>query len=431
MSTLLNKVLDCFRRYITNLDGLILFGILITLFFMPIHEKLKATGFWLTLAFWLAHLVRNRHEQKIWIPPLAWTMLLFVGVAFLSAAFSDYPNRATRGALDALRNTLFFLVLVNTLPSHEKIKYLLLALMGGIFIGDLAAIHKYFSTGPEIEMLSLGEKNSTAQVLAMFLALLLGLLFSLKRECLFRTILAVMTGLTGFVLLLTYARGIWLAVFAMMIVFGLVRLDWKVPVAITLLVGAVWIGMAFSERLTHKVATLKSPFTEANMVGRYEIWKQSLEIIKDRPLLGIGLKTYGLPQVTQKYHLVSASHAHNLFIHVAAELGLAGLVALTLWLIFYLHAVIRMRSSLNSEFNQGLWLSGLGCFVVLMVGGITHPMLGSESSLMLMTVLGLMFAGFRVDKKESAWILKHLYKIPSYARTNLHREWHSIGDRPR
>ena len=147
--------------------------------------------------------------------------------------------------------------------------------------------------------------------------------------------------------------------------------------------------------------------------------------------LGIGLKTYGLPQVTQKYHLVSASHAHNMFLHVAAELGLAGLVALTLWLIFYLHAMIRMRSSLNSEFNQDLWLSGLGCFVVLMVGGVTHPMLGSESSLMLMTVLGLMFAGFRIDKKESAWILKDLYKISSSARTNLHREWHSIGDRPR
>ena len=137
------------------------------------------------------------------------------------------------------------------------------------------------------------------------------------------------------------------------------------------------------------------------MVGRYEIWRQSLEIVKDQPFLGIGLKTYGLPQVTQKYHLASSSHAHNIFLNVAAELGVAGLTALTALLIFYLHSIITMRANLNSEFTHGLWLSGLGCFVILMVGGITHPMLGSESSLMLMTALGLTFAGLRTENGVS------------------------------
>ena len=404
-------------RNLADLDSLIFLGILITLFFMPLHEKLKAAGFWITLAFWLTKLFRERHEQKLWIPPFALAMLLFVGVAFLSAVFSDYHNRATRGALDAFRNTLFFLILANTINSHEKIKLIIYVLMGSFIIGSFTALHQYFSVGPEIEMLSLGEKNSTAQVLSMFLALIFGLLFSLRKEYLFRTVLLSVAILAGFVLVLTYARGMWLAVLAMLIIFGLIRLDWKVPVAITLLMGTVWIGMSFSERLTQKVATLKSPLPDADMIGRYEIWRESLEMIKDRPLLGIGLKTYGLPQVTHKYHLVSSSHAHNMFLNVAAELGLAGLVTLIVWLIFYFYAIIRMRVGMNSEINQGLWLGGLGCFVILLVGGITHPMLGSESSLMLMTVLGLMFAAFAIENKESHVFIGYLYKVSSQAKT--------------
>jgi hypothetical protein len=56
-----------------------------------------------------------------------------------------------------------------------------------------------------------------------------------------------------------------------------------------------------------------------------------------------------------------------------------------------------MRAGTNSGMNHGLWLGGLGCYVLLLVGGMTHPMLGSESSMMLMTVLGLMFAGFKIE----------------------------------
>jgi hypothetical protein len=68
------------------------------------------------------------------------------------------------------------------------------------------------------------------------------------------------------------------------------------------------------------------------------------------------------------------------------------------------------------DFNESLWLGGLGCFIILLIGGVTHSMLGSESSLMLMTVLGLMFAGFRFENKESALISKYLYNVPGYAK---------------
>ena len=82
-----------FRR-IGGWDMLVLLGLLLTLFSLPLHEKMKAAGFWLTLLFWMIKLSRNREELKVWVPPLAWALFGFVAVALFSAAVSDYQNRA-------------------------------------------------------------------------------------------------------------------------------------------------------------------------------------------------------------------------------------------------------------------------------------------------------------------------------------------------
>ena len=379
------------------LDTLILFGILVTLFFMPLHEKMKAGAFLFTFIFWLVKLTGKRERPRIWIPPLGWALLLFVGVAFLSAAFSDFHNRATRGALDALRYTLFFLILVDTLDSYAKIKLLCIVLMAGFVVGDIAAIYHYYYVDPAVMMLSIGDKNSTAQVLSYFFSLSFGLFFGLRRNYLFRGFLLGVMGLTGFVLALTIARGIWLAVVAEIIIFWVVQRDWKIPAALTILAISVLVGMSFSGMFSKRVASLEHPITDESMIERYQIWRQALGVAEQRPILGIGLRTYGYPAMKEKYHLSQATHAHNLFINVAAEIGLVGLASLILWLWVYAKSLYRMFPEMQSGEARALWLGGLGCFVALMVGGIVHPMIGAESSVTLMTVLGLMFAGFRIE----------------------------------
>jgi O-antigen ligase len=387
-------------RRLVRLDQLILFGIAITLFFMPLHEKLKAGGFLFTVVLWLLRLSRKRERPRIWIPPLGWALLLFVGVAFLSAIFSDFHNRATRGALDALRYTLFFLILADTLDTYAKIKLLCTVLMVAIVVGDCAAIYHYFYVDPAVMMLSIGEKNSTAQVLSYFFSLSFGLLFGLRKDYLFRGFLLGVMGLTGYVLALTIARGIWLAVVAEIVVFWVVQRDWKIPAALTVLAVIVLIGMSYNGMFSKRVTSLEHPITDQSMVERYQIWRQALGVAKERPVLGIGLRTYGYPAMKEKYHLSQATHAHNLFINVAVEVGLVGLASLLLWLWVYARSLYKMYPVMRSDEARALWLGGLGCLVALMVGGTVHPMIGAESSLTLMTVLGLMFAGFRIEERS-------------------------------
>jgi len=77
-------------------------------------------------------------------------------------------------------------------------------------------------------------------------------------------------------------------------------------------------------------------FEETSNAQRIEIWKKTLSSIKERPLLGVGIGNYPVV-LGQDIRLAKAgSSAHNLYLHIAAEMGiLAGIIFIWfLWLLF-------------------------------------------------------------------------------------------------
>lgn len=77
-------------------------------------------------------------------------------------------------------------------------------------------------------------------------------------------------------------------------------------------------------------------FGETSNAQRIEIWKKTLVSIKKRPLLGVGAGNYPVV-LGQDIRLAKAgSSAHNLYLHVFAEMGVAaGIIFLWfLWLLF-------------------------------------------------------------------------------------------------
>jgi len=262
----------------------------------------------------------------------------------------------------------------------------------------MIGIYQYYvSPSINIRILSLGEVNSTAQALSYILALLTGLSLTLRFQNIFYPIIFCITGLTAFTMVLTYSRTMWVALMLMPIIFLLVRRDRRVAILFVVISISVYAGATFSDRFRADILSIRDPLDQPTITERFMIWEESFQIIKDRPLLGIGLKTYGLDKVEKKYHLSYPNHAHSMFINVASELGLLGVLALCLWLAYLFRTLFKIYKKMKSDLNQGLWLGGLGCFIILLVAGLADPMLGSESSLFLMTVLGLMMAGYRIE----------------------------------
>src|SRR3989338_4656063 len=100
-------------------------------------------------------------------------------------------------------------------------------------------------------------------------------------------------------------------------------------------------------------------FGETSNSQRIEIWKKTLASIKERPLLGVGIGNYPVV-LSQDIRLAKAgSSAHNLYLHIAAEMGIAaGMIFVWfLWLLFkknYENFIIERDDKLKTYFAATL-----------------------------------------------------------------------------
>ncbi len=93
---------------------------------------------------------------------------------------------------------------------------------------------------------------------------------------------------------------------------------------------------------------------EGSVAGRLEIWGETFSVIKEHPLLGVGLGGYAAyiePGVDYRVPI----YAHNLYLDIWSELGIIGLGA---WLgIMLLAAINSLRSEQYPLFFTFVWFS--------------------------------------------------------------------------
>ncbi|TSC75050.1 MAG: putative membrane protein of ExoQ family [Parcubacteria group bacterium Gr01-1014_44] len=87
-----------------------------------------------------------------------------------------------------------------------------------------------------------------------------------------------------------------------------------------------WVEKENNQILAKRIRSVLD-LNETSNSGRVEIWKKTVKSIIHRPLLGVGIGNF--PTVlSQHTDLAKAgSSAHNLYLHIAAEIGLVGLLA--------------------------------------------------------------------------------------------------------
>lgn len=199
-----------------------------------------------------------------------------------------------------------------------------------------------------------------------------------------------LAGLVGIVL--SFSRGAWLGTAAGLLAMLLVSAR-GLPIARVAIAGAVAValfagGMRYApeavqaryEQLVSQVRLFDSRqviVTAENFasVERMAHWQTGIAMFQAEPLLGVGVGNYNARFREFQIHPGfpnSAGHAHNYYIHTAAETGTLGLAAY-LWLIGTALAVaLRAARTTQDALSRAVGLGAVGVTVALMVHNVVE-----------------------------------------------------------
>ncbi len=385
-----------------QLDKAIVFSLLGMVVAIPLSESLKSILFGLSLTCWLVKLVITKNFS-VQIPPIGWAFLTWLSAIFVSSLFSTCGFFV--GVRDVLLYTIFFFLLVNTIHSRDQVWMVIWAVIIGIGLGEVLALYEYLIakeyvfSGRDMTRLHIGSLGFTGAYLAMIFALLFGLWSHIRFASKPQTFLIAVSLLSGLALLFTYTRTMWIVVLIIAALCALLHRQWWPIGGGALIIASLVVGMITSPWISNRIMVLANPLTAPSFVSRFPIWDAAMRMFHEYPLLGVGHKCFK-PNREQFGVPENIGQAHNLFFHVAAELGSLGIIALVVWVGAYIYFLYQTRKQMLDPLSRSLWFATMGSFVTILIGGIIDPMIGSEVSLLFMLVTGLLIVSQRLAAEK-------------------------------
>ena len=328
--------------------------------------------------------------------PSSW-LLVIVGIAILATGFSPVPIAAIKGLLKLLSYLGVYALVLKLLRQQPAWWDRLVAglLSGGLLSSVLALRQLYASTE---DLATWADPNSISagtiriygplgnpNLLAGYLLPLLPLAtvalirWSGVGSRLFAAITLVLASTAT---TLTYSRGGWLGMIAALAVLLLLLLRstrrwplfWRrlLPLAV-LLAGAMLLAVAAVklEPIRTRITSLLAGRGDSSNNFRINVWLAAIEMIQDRPWLGIGPGNNAFNSIYPLYQQpkFNALSAYSVPLEILVETGFPGLIA-SLGLL--ISSMGRGLDSLSS--GAPMALAGLGCLAAmagLLVQGIT------------------------------------------------------------
>ncbi len=141
-----------------------------------------------------------------------------------------------------------------------------------------------------------------------------------------------------------------------------------------------------------------------SLSGRVEIWSRALYAIQDFPFTGCGLGTFRriVPLLYPLFTIsptIDIAHAHNIFLQVAVDVGIPGLVAYLA--LLGVATKLAWQLAERDRRDRLLALGILSGIVGLHVYGLTDALApGSKPGLIFWVALGLLTANWRISEDE-------------------------------
>lgn len=379
-------------------EKLIFYSLLFTAFSLPIYNSLTSLGLGLSIFFYLVTLAQR--PKALRITPDLWFLVLFIVLAIISLAYS--PNfAATAKGLKKLSLYIFlFWSVSSSVNTQSRLKAFILVLILSAMIVSIDGLYQiatgldWFSARPAMSYPHLGIRRATASfhqagLLGIYLGCILPLAINMAlsvKHAFMKWITSCAVLLIAVALLFTFAPGAALGILTAITVLACLKKKGGLALVFTACSGLVFF------LLPESLTSWPHGSLFGSISGRMEIWKTAFHIFLTHPFLGSGWHTF--PHNYQLFCLPAQPHcgggapyAHNQYIQMLAELGIAGSF------FFWGFVAILLKKGREKAGIQNVLIGLLAALAAYLVHGIFESSIyTSQGALLFWLLLGLLKA---------------------------------------
>jgi putative inorganic carbon (hco3(-)) transporter len=384
-----------------RLDFFIEHCILAVAFFLPLSLPISSVFLGLGTVIWLGKMLIMR-RLYIRRTPYDYLMVLLVllGAASIGMSpdreFSFYNYYNLMG-----RYVLIYYLVINNMHSLDQMKRLIWTVLSSAFVVTVYGFYQYIygvnisaaewvdgDQFPDLKVRvfsTLENPNLLAGFLMVIMAMASGLgLHAAQKKG--KLTLFALVAVLGICLVLTYSRGAWLSLLAVIIIYGFFynrKIFWLLLI--------VPIGLLLArDTLMERILSIANP-TDTSSTLRLALWESTVAMIIDKPLLGIGWGAYWMVYPEYDFFLQGSGakifHAHNMYLNIAAEIGIPGLVVFLTLLIGHIRKALFVMRHHRNRWVTGLMLGIVAALLGLAISGFTDYVMFNIQMSMLFWLL--------------------------------------------
>lgn len=350
---------------------------------------LAGAGYWLLLTI--------SDEGEMVFTPIHLLVLLYWAIATVATAMSPVKTAAFTGWVKLTLYLMLFALLARVLRSPRVRSVIIGIYLHISLIVSVYGLRQWFfgapplatwtdPTSPMAGVTRVYSYLENPNLLAAYVipAVIFSIVAIFAWSGLWPKLLAVtMTLVNSFCLLFTWSRGGWIGVlvggfvlFLLLVYWWTPKLPpawrkWALPGVFGGILSLIVLAMLFVEPLRERVASMFVGRSDSSNNFRINVWQSVLQMIRDRPILGIGPGNNAFNKIYPLYMRprFSALSAYSIWLETAVETGIIGLITFVWLLVVTFNQGLQQLHRLRSQANlHGYWLMGAIAIIAGMMG---------------------------------------------------------------
>lgn len=396
------------ERIIKSCDQVMIVGLII----YAISATTSTSG--ITVGVILASLglvVRMLLTKKFEIKGVALNLpiFIFLGMLVLSTLTSSIPILQS---LDIVRSigekVLLYYLVINGVKDVRHARWLLVCLIGSLcLLAGYEAGYVMWNSTPEKHAAMIANKTLGA-CLGMVIPLVISMMFLTSSSWKIRGSLIISLAIMLICLNLNSSRGAWLGDICALVFLGLF-INRKIFLGLGIVI--ILSLLLLPKQQMYRVANMVNLQYTANLERIY-LWNSALSMIKDQPFLGHGPGSFQIlypeymtkvPEETKEkfYPPYGHKHAHNIFLHIAAEAGIFTFLAISWLFIVIFKWGWKVFKHTETQWSRILVLGLLACLIDFIVHGMVDYTMAGKTGYLFWFYLGLIsWIGTQLNNKE-------------------------------